>query len=149
MYRHILVATDGSDLAMRAVTLGAGLAKALGARLGIVIVMTPYASVGDSEHAFAGMPDSVRAQALAYLQGEARKALDAAKAEAARAGVAAETILDEHVHADAGILAAAKRWGADLVVVASHGRSGVKALLIGSVTQKVLAKATVPVLVAR
>jgi nucleotide-binding universal stress UspA family protein len=149
MYQHILVPTDGSKLSANAVAEGIRLARALGAHLTFLTVITPFASLGELDHAFGGMPDSFRRQGLAFLEGEAREALATALSSAKSAGVAAETLFVESGHPHEAIIAAAKSKGADLILMASHGRSGVKAVLLGSVTQKVLAHTQLPVLVCR
>lgn len=67
MYQHILVPTDGSTLANKAVAEGVKLASALSSRLTFLTVFVPFASLADHDHAFAGMPETVRRPALAYL----------------------------------------------------------------------------------
>ncbi len=149
MYRHILVPTDGSDLSMKAVVEGVKLAGALGSHLTFLTVEIPFASLGDYGHAFAGLPEEVRSQALTYLRSEARAALERATSTAKSAAVASDTKIVESDHPYQAILATAKLIGADLILMASHGRSGVNALLLGSVTQKILAHTDLPVLVCR
>jgi nucleotide-binding universal stress UspA family protein len=136
--KKILIATDGSELASKAVAEGIGLAKALGSHITILIVTAPLASLGDQGSAFAGLPESVRRQALAYLAGDADRTLSAALSAAKTAGVSADAMKLEKQHPHDAIIAAAKSIGAELIVMASHGRSGMKAVLLGSVTQKVL-----------
>ncbi|MFN3745257.1 MAG: universal stress protein [Hyphomicrobiaceae bacterium] len=147
--KHILVATDGSELAGKAVSEGVRLASGLGAQLTFLTVTAPFASLGDHDAAFARLPETVRAQALAYLDREANETLSAALSAARAAGVKADIIKVESRHPHEAIIATAKSKGADLIVVASHGRSGVKSLLLGSVTDKVLTHAHIPVLVCR
>jgi nucleotide-binding universal stress UspA family protein len=149
MYQHILIPTDGSKLSANAVAEGIKLAGALGASLTFLTVITPFASLGDLDHAFGGMPESFRRQALAFLEGEAREALATALSSAKSAGVAADTLLVESGNAHEAIISAAKSKGVDLILMASHGRSGVKAVLLGSVTQRVLTHSQLPVLVCR
>lgn len=145
--KHILVATDGSEFAGTAVAAGIGLTDALRGRITFVTVTTPIATLGDRGTAFASMPEVVRHQALAYLAADADRTLSAALSEAREAGVSADTLKVENRHAHEAIIAAAKSRGADLIVMASHGRSGIKAVLLGSVTQKVLVHSALPVLV--
>lgn len=149
MYQHILVPTDGSKLSAKAVAEGIKLAGALGSHLTFLTVITPFASLGTLDHAFGGAPESVRREALAFLEGEAREVLATALSSAKSAGIAADTLFVESGHAHEAIIAAAKSKGADLILMASHGRSGVKAVLLGSVTQKVLTHTQLPVLVCR
>ena len=149
MYRHILIPTDGSELASKAVAEGVKLAGALGSRITFLTVSVPFASLGDHEHAFSGLPDTVRQQAQAYLEAEGRAALATSSSIAKSAGVAAATLWLENNHPYDAIIDAAKSKGADLILMASHGRSGIKAVLLGSTTQKVLAHTQLPVLVCR
>jgi nucleotide-binding universal stress UspA family protein len=95
MYQHILVSTDGSTLANKAVAEGVKLASALGSHLTFLTVFVPFASLADHDHAFAGMLESVRRQALAYLEAEGREALATASSVAKSAGVVADTLWGE------------------------------------------------------
>jgi nucleotide-binding universal stress UspA family protein len=149
MYQHILVPTDGSTLANKAVAEGVKLANALGSQLTFLTVFVTFASLADHDHAFAGVPETVRRQALAYLEAEGREALATASAHAKSAGIVADTLWVESDHPYEAIIDAAKSKGADLILMASHGRSGAKAVLLGSVTQKVLSHTQLPVLVCR
>jgi nucleotide-binding universal stress UspA family protein len=127
MYRHILIPTDGSELAERGVTHGLALAKSVGARVSAIYVVEPLLAVtGD----FASVLDRV---------------VDAAK----EVGIACETIQVEDVPPDRAIVATAEDKGCDLIVMSWHGRSGLSTLLIGSVTNKVMTYAKTPVLVCR
>jgi len=127
MYRHILIPTDGSELAERGVAHGLALAKSLGAKVSVINVVEPlFAVTGD----FASVLDRVA---------------NAAK----EAGVSCETIQVENGQPHQAIIATAEDKGCDLIVMSSHGLSGLSALLIGSVTNKVLAYAKTPVLVCR
>lgn len=140
----ILVATDGSALSERAVETAASLAARLGARLTAVTVAPPYpyAAVGESS-ALAG------ADHQATVGAEASARLAQAQAIARAAGAQCRTSMQESADAFRGILAAAEQADAGLIVMASHGRSGLQALVLGSETQRVLAHSTVPVLVVR
>jgi nucleotide-binding universal stress UspA family protein len=125
MYQHILIPTDGSELAERGVAHGLALAKSLGAKVFAINVVEPiFAVTGD----FASVLDRV------------------AKA-AKEAGVSCETIQVENVPPHEAIIATAKDKGCDLIVMSSHGLSGLSVLLIGSVTNKVLTYTKTPVLV--
>lgn len=140
----ILVATDGSARSDRAVETAALLATRLGARLTAVTVAAPYpyAAVGESS-ALAG------ADHQATVGAEASARLAQAQAIAQAAGAQCRTSMQESADAFRGILAAAEQADAGLIVMASHGRSGLQALVLGSETQRVLAHSTVPVLVVR
>ena len=140
----ILVATDGTPLAERAVDTAAQLAERLGAGLTAVTVAAPYpySAVGESS-AIAG------ADHQSTVGAEASARLARAKEIASGAGVECGTSMQEASDVSQGILAAAQQAGAGLIVMASHGRRGLSALMLGSETQKLLAHTTVPVLIVR
>lgn len=147
MYRNILVATDGSRLSAKAVTHAIALARALRAKLTAF-----YASPDYPLPAYADgvMYDPVSPTEYAALcKKEADRILGAVGAKAKAAGVrfiAAQAIAAAPWEA---ILAAARKHKCDAIVMASHGRRGVTALLIGSETQKVLTHTKLPVIVVR
>ena len=127
MYRHILIPTDGSELAGHGVAHGLALAKSVGAKVSVINVVEPiFAVTGD----FASVLD---------------RATNAAK----EAGVSCETIQVENVPPHQAIIATAAEKDCDLIVMSSHGLSGLSVLLIGSVTNKVLTHAKTPVLVCQ
>ena len=145
MFQHVLVATDGSDVAEKGVEQGLALAKAFGARATIVTVsesILPYAAAGD-------VGPQVYQDYAAIQKGAADRALASAKAAAERIGVAAETVWRENISPAEGIVETAKDRGCDLIAMASHGRRGLRRLILGSVASEVLATSPVPVLVAR
>jgi nucleotide-binding universal stress UspA family protein len=146
MYRHILIPTDGSELAEHAVTNGLSLAKSLGAKVSVIIVEEPFDWLGVSE--------SKAEQALGELakhneqiKKHAASVLNRATQAARQAGVACDTIQAENEQPYKAIIAAAADRGCDLIVMASHGRSGLSAIVLGSVTNKVLTHTKTPVLV--
>ena len=149
MYQHILVPTDGSELANKAVAEGAKLANALGSKLTILAVLVPIHVFPDYGPEGERAADKARREALAFLEAEGRSRLGAAESVANSAGVIAEAVWVENIFPYEAIIATAKAKNADLIVMASHGRSGVKAALLGSVTQKVLSHTQIPVLVVR
>jgi nucleotide-binding universal stress UspA family protein len=149
IYRHILIPTDGSDLSGRAVAEGVKLATELGSRLTFVAVMVPFAGLGDLSHAYSGLPETIRRQAIAFLEAEAHDALSKAMSAATSVGINSETLMAQSDQPHEAIIAAAKSKNADLILMGSHGRSGAKAVILGSVTQKVLAHTHLPVLVCR
>jgi len=136
MYKHILVPTDGSELAHKAVVHGLSLAKALGAQ---ITVLSVQPSITPSR--FEEYVKEMRAQTASVLNQIAVAAEDA--------GVQCETMQVTHDHPHEAIIAVAKDEGCDVIVMASHGRSGIVSILLGSVTAKVLAHATIPVVVYR
>ena len=149
MYQHILIGTDGSELAAQAVFHGIGLAKACGAKVTIVTVTEPLNSLGDKDHMFAGLPDPMRQQAINFLFEGAKNALEQAGNVANGAGVKSSQLSVEHSHPSEAIIETAENSGCDLIVMASHGRRGASRLLLGSETAKVLTHTNIPVLICR
>lgn len=144
MYKHILIATDGSELAEKAVKTGLTLAKALGAQATAVTVSQPWTSVVTAE-ASAGFPFDAYEKAA----GDAAAKILASVSNVARElHVACATVHLKDFPAE-GILRVVKDRGCDLIVMASHGRRGFSRLLLGSQAMRVLTNSTVPVLVCR
>jgi nucleotide-binding universal stress UspA family protein len=143
MYSHILIPTDGSDLSRKAIRHGTGLAKAVNAKVTAVTVSTPL-------HVFSVEPAIVTDTPETYQK---RMAALAAKyleeVAATAAGVSCEKVHVEHEHPYQAIIDTANQRGCDLIVMASHGRRGVSAIVLGSETVKVLTHSTIPVLVYR
>ena len=145
MYKHILIPTDGSPLSEMAIRQGITFAKSMQARVTAMTVSIPF-------HAFALDPVMVSDTPGQYEQdceALAEKALGVAKAEASVAGVPCETLHVRAPHPYEAIIDAARKGGCDLVFMASHGRKGVSALVLGSETMKVLTHSKIPVLVCR
>jgi nucleotide-binding universal stress UspA family protein len=145
MYKNILIPTDGSELAGKAVKHGVNLAKYLGAKVTLLTVTTPY-------HIFTletKMVEDTPAEYTKEVQTEAAKLLGSAGETAKAAGVACETVQVDHEHVYQAIMDTAKSKGCDLIVMASHGRRGISAIVLGSVTVKVLTHSGTPVLVHR
>jgi nucleotide-binding universal stress UspA family protein len=145
MYRHVVIATDGSELAGKAVTQGLALAKTLGAKVTIVTVTDPMPALvsGDATPVLS-LQDYARAAAA-----HAAKILDGAAAAAKASGVACETVHVKEQYPAQGIVDTAKAGGGDLIVMASHGRRGLSKLLLGSQATEVVSLSPVPVLVCR
>ncbi|OGB19531.1 MAG: hypothetical protein A2W72_10850 [Burkholderiales bacterium RIFCSPLOWO2_12_67_14] len=144
MFKKILVPTDGSQQAAHASTIAARLAKSQGAQVVGVYVLDPFPYIGIGDASAVGLQ--------AYLteaKSAAGQALDALSKVCADEGVpfVGDTIERNVVYE--GILETAEAEGCDLVVMGSHGRQGIKALILGSVAQKVLTHAKVPVLIAK
>jgi nucleotide-binding universal stress UspA family protein len=145
MFKHILVPTDGSDLSRKAVLYGVQLAKESGAKVTGLTVAQPYG---------AGTMDTVLIPvSLEDYEEQSRilseKAIEQVKMAAQAAGVPCETVREVHDQPYRAIIDAAHALGCDLIVMASHGRRGISALLLGSETAKVLTHSTIPVLVYR
>jgi nucleotide-binding universal stress UspA family protein len=141
MYRHILIPTDGSELAEHGVAHGMALAKSLGAKVSVIFVEPFSEMTGRFLEAVARYAELRKEQATSTLD----RAANAAK----EAGVFCETIQGENGQPHQAIITAAEDKGCDLIVMSSHGRSGLSMLLIGSVTNKVLTQAKTPVLVCQ
>jgi nucleotide-binding universal stress UspA family protein len=148
MYKHLLLATDGSDLADKGVHHGLALAKALGARVSVCTVseFVPALTLAMRTEVGASISDADIRRAADTA---AKKLLDAVSRSAAAEGVPCETThVFDRLPADA-ILEVATSRGCDLIVMASHGRRGLPRLLLGSQAFEVVTRATVPVLVVR
>lgn len=145
MYKHLLIATDGSELAKKAVEKGLALAKVLGSKATVITVTEPWDAVVVAEAAVVFSPEhydeSVAASAANILSG--------VRDIAASAGVACDTAHIKDQFPAEGIVDAAKRLDCDLIVMASHGRRGVARLLLGSQANRVLTHSSVPVLIYR
>jgi nucleotide-binding universal stress UspA family protein len=150
MYRHILIPTDGSELAEHAVKNGLSLAKSVGAKVTVIIVEDRFdwlsvpetrASRRQALNALAKHQEQIKKHAANALS----RAADAAK----QAGVPCDTTQVENAQPYQAIIAAASDRGCDLIVMGSHGRGGLSALVLGSVTNKVLTHTKTPVLVYR
>ena len=145
MYKNILLPTDGSELAGKAVQDGLRLAKTLGAKATVLTVAKPF-RVFTLE---MGMVQDASAEYKQRVQQQTAKILTAAADQAKATGVACETVQVEHEHPYQAIVDTAKSKGCDLIVMASHGRRGIAALVLGSETVKVLTHSKIPVLVHR
>lgn len=147
MYQRILVSTDGSSLSKKAVKMATDLAALTGAELVALNVVPRYPqSYFDGGIALA--PDDVRRVEDQWAsQGQA--VVDAVKKSGSTKGVAVKAITVKSDIVSDAILAAAKKHKCDLIVMASHGRKGIKRLLLGSETQHVLAHSSMPVLILK
>ena len=145
MYKSILIPTDGSELAEKAVRDGISLSKAIGAKITVLTVTIPF-------HIFAIDPQTIEDTQPQYnkrMKEHASKILGVAANAAKAAGVACDTVHVEHQHPYRAIIDTATSKGCDLIEMASHGRHGVSAILVGSETVKVLTHSKIPVLVHR
>jgi nucleotide-binding universal stress UspA family protein len=148
MYKHILISSDGSELAQRGVDQGLALAKAIGARVSFVVVSELFTG-----NTLAGEPPLpvFPAEADVSKAGEAAaKKLLAKLGEQARSGgVACDQVhVRDKLPAD-GILDTVAERKCDLIVMSSHGRRGLERLLLGSQAAEVVARAKVSVLIAK
>lgn len=146
MFKHILLATDGSAASLHAAELAVGLARTHGAKLTAVYVVDPYPYIGVGEinpmgyQAYSAAAQQQAAQAHAHIETLCTQG---------NQPVALEARLVEDVGAASGIVQTAETEGADLIVIGSHGRTGIARLMLGSVSTKVVAESKVPVLVSR
>ena len=145
MFQNILVPTDGSDLAAKAVEQGILFAKEIGAKITAMTVTEPFHLLSAAPSQLEYTPIEYKKHAEVHAEKVLRIASDAAKA----AGVPCEMLHVEHEHVYQAIIDAASARKCDLIVMASHGRRGISAVVLGSETVKVLTHSKIPVLVYR
>jgi nucleotide-binding universal stress UspA family protein len=148
MYKHILVPTDGSALAMKGVRAGVRLAKGVGARVTGVFVIPPYLPPMYGEAAMY-VPALDPKEYRVATEKQAEKALAAVTAAAREAGVRCKGVFLTDPQPWKGILRAARREKCDAIAMATHGRGGLGGLILGSETTRVLAHSKIPVIVTR
>jgi len=147
MYKHILFPTDGSALSLRAAHQAIALAKALGASITAFHVAPDYQSGVYAGYAMEGFyfPEDFEKRAEEH----AKRCVGEVEAASQAAGVPCSPVYIKSLRVGESILKACEQYGCDLIVMASHGHTGVMGALLGSETQKVLAHAKQPVLVLR
>jgi nucleotide-binding universal stress UspA family protein len=144
MFKKVLLPTDGSELSGKAIDGGLAFAKALGASVVGLTVVEPYSYSNLSEYRPETLDD--------YEQRTDRVAaarLGQVADAAAKVGIAIETVTVKSFSPFEAIIETAKGKGCDVIFMASHGRKGLSAVLLGSETQKVLTHSTIPVMVYR
>ena len=144
MYKHILLPTDHGDLADKAIEQGLALAKMLGAKVTILTVMEPLRGIV-AEGVVIPIPEEARQAVAKKIEFDLKKVA----ARATALSVAVDTVQVEAEQPWRAIVEQAQQRKCDLIIMASHGRRGVSALILGSETQKVLTHSKVPVLVYR
>jgi nucleotide-binding universal stress UspA family protein len=142
MYKHILIATDGSELAGKAVAAGLALAKRLGAKVTAITAIEPWLSIASSDTAAAFTAYQEAAEH------DAARILGQVSTVAQEHSVECETITVTEAAAEA-IIETANSKQCDLIVMSSHGRRGLARVLLGSQAMRVLTLSSVPVLVCR
>jgi nucleotide-binding universal stress UspA family protein len=148
MYANILLSTDGSDVARKGVEHGIALAKALNAKVTVITVTEPLPVDYGSGHASGWIPSQEEFDRFdAACKERAGKVLDEARAMAEQIGISVELLHVPNAHPATAIIETAKSRGCDLIVMASHGRRGLRKLFLGSQTSEVLVDGSVPVLV--
>lgn len=145
MFTHILLPTDGSSLSQAAIQKGVQFARSIGAKVTGLGVMPSqkhqiYTTV---------ISEQLQAETVKQHRLQADRNLALVKKAAADAGVPCETVCESGDHPYEIIIDVATKRGCDLILMASHGMKGVKGLLLGSETQKVLTHSKMPVLVVR
>ena len=146
MYKHILIPTDGSEVARKGVDHGLSLAKSVGAKVTVVMVTERWPVYGGPDW----IPGPTEMAAYEAGQNQAAKTVLAdVKAAADRLGVDAETVHVPEAQPAEAIIATADQRHCNLIVMSSHGRRGLRRLLLGSQTSEVLVSSPVPVLVVR
>lgn len=145
MYKSIVIATDGSELAAKAVDQGLAIAKALGAKATVVTITEPWTMVAPGEIGMTVPVDDYERSAAEHAQA----ILEAARERAKILGASCEVLHVKDRYPADGIIEAARSLGADLIVMASHGRRGVARLLIGSQANRVVTHSTIPVLICK
>ena len=149
MFKHVLIPTDGSRLARKGVRAGVRLARKLGARVTGLYVIFPYAPMNAGDASVYAVYGLAAREARKEFEKEAHAALTAVAKDARAAGVPCVTLTVVGGRPWEVILRTARSKRCDAIVMASHGRSGIGGLLLGSQTTRVLANSKIPVLVVR
>jgi nucleotide-binding universal stress UspA family protein len=145
LFKNILIPTDGSDLAAKAVEQGVLFAKEIGAKITAMTVTEPFHLLSVEQIQLEYTPIEYKKHA----EIQADKVLGTVSAAAKSAGVICDVLHVEHELIYQAIIEAAEARKCDLIVMASHGRRGVSAVVLGSETVKVLTHSKIPVLVHR
>ena len=148
MYKHILIATDGSELATKALEHGLALAKRDGAQITVVTVTELWSPLDVAHEVRQGRSDPV-GHFEEIAAAAAKRILDGAVQRAKAHGLMCDVVHVKDQHPAEGIIAVAKDKGCDLIVMTSHGRRGMSHLLLGSQAHEVLTHCTVPALIVR
>lgn len=145
MYKHLLIATDGSELAQKAVDHGLALAKALQAQATVITVTAPWDVVVVPEAAIVFPPADYEEGVAAG----AAKTLAGVNDTARRLGTSCATLHVKDRYPAEGIVETAREKKCDLIVMASHGRRGFRRLVLGSAANEVVTQSSIPVLICR
>jgi nucleotide-binding universal stress UspA family protein len=146
MFKHLLIPTDGSTIALKAIVAGVAFASEVGAKVtGYYALPEPHVRHSADDDA----DREIRKRFEQRMREEAAVFVQVIADEARRHHVDCELLVTQADAPYRGIIAAAKDRQCDLIFMASHGRTGLPAQIMGSVTQKVLTLATIPVLVYR
>ena len=145
MFKHLLVPTDGSTLSEAAIQMTVTLAAESGAKVTGLHVIPEFHVLAYGTEMIADNEDRI----IQTARQRAEDYLRVIKNAAAQAGVECNTVSESRAHPYEAIISVAAQQNCDLIVMASHGRSGMRAFLLGSETQKVLTHSSIPVLVMR
>jgi nucleotide-binding universal stress UspA family protein len=148
MYANILLSTDGSDVARKGVEHGIALAKALNAKVTVITVTEALPIDYGGGHDSGWIPSQQEIDSFdAACKEGAGKVLNEARAKAELIGISTDLLHVPNAHPATAIIETAKSRGCDLIVMASHGRRGLRKFFLGSQTSEVLGDGSVPVLV--
>ena len=147
MFKNILIPTDGSPLSQKAVVQGVALAKSVGAKVTAFFAAPPATPIVYRDHLPVGYATPGEHEEM--IRKTAAKYLGVVKRAAKKAGISCESVHVTSDYPEEGILKVAQKKKCDLIVMATHGQGGLRGMFIGSVTQKVLNQAKIPVMVFR
>jgi nucleotide-binding universal stress UspA family protein len=145
MFQHILIATDGSLLSQSALDKAMDFARDAGARVTVLTATEPFNTFSADSAQLA----LTKSNYEEYVKGEAAKRLADAEHKAKSLGIQCDVLQVEQQQPYRAIIDTAEKHGCDLIAMASHGRRGISALVLGSETTKVLTHSSIPVLVYR
>ena len=147
MFKNILIPTDGSPLSQKAVVQGVALAKSVGAKVTAFFAAPPATPIVYRDHLPVGYATPGEREEM--IKKTAAKYLGFVERAAKKAGISCESVHVTSDYPEEGIVKVAQKKKCDLIVMATHGQGGLRGMLIGSVTQKVLNQAKIPVMVFR
>jgi len=147
MFKNILIPTDGSPLSQKAVVQGVALAKSVGAKVTAFFAAPPATPIVYRDHLPVGYATPGEREEM--IKKTAAKYLGFVERAAKKAGISCESVHVTSDYPEEGILKVAQKKKCDLIVMATHGQGGLRGMFIGSVTQKVLNQAKIPVMVFR
>jgi nucleotide-binding universal stress UspA family protein len=147
MFKNILIPTDGSPLSQKAVVQGVALAKSVGAKVTAFFAAPPATPIVYRDHLPVGYATPGEHEEM--IRKTAAKYLGVVERAAKKAGISCESVHVTSDYPEEGIRKVAQKKKCDLIVMATHGQGGLRGMLIGSVTQKVLNQAKIPVMVFR
>ena len=147
MFKNILIPTDGSPLSQKAVVQGVALAKSVGAKVTAFFAAPPATPIVYRDHLPVGYATPGEHEEM--IRKTAAKYLGVVERAAKKAGISCESVHVTSDYPEEGILKVAQKKKCDLIVMATHGQGGLRGMFVGSVTQKVLNQAKIPVMVFR